>query len=237
MSDQLELLEKLIPQIAQARTQELFGEALQDAWKYSQELVPGVERLERWNKSVHLLKTHWEVEEKVETIEALRNLQSAGEKMAAAQDSNQLAAVRSIATVAKSRVETVLRDGSRAWQRRIHADTGSLQSLGALLSEFADTRDLGRRMACVAARGSELALQFPPTEEQVQAHGKLLEDAIAIRQGLAEIGAGASVEAFLIALANEEATLDMADDAVLEWIRKRKSDRRFRISLNRVGTR
>ena len=237
MSDQLELLEKLIPQIAQARTQELFGEALQDAWKYSQELVPGVERLERWNKSVHLLKAFWEAEEKAEAIEALRNLQSAGEKMAAVQDSNQLAAIRSIATVAKTRLETVLRDGSRAWMRRIHADTGSLESLGALLSEFADTRDLGRRMASVASRGSDLVLQFPPTEEQVQAHGKVLEDAIAIRQKLADVGAGASVEAFLIALANEEATLDMADDAVLEWIHKRKSDRRFRISLNRVGTR
>lgn len=237
MSDQLEVLEQLIPRIAQARIGEQFGEAFKDACQHAQSLIPGIERMERWQLSIHLLKAYWEPDDERETLDALRILQSAGQKIEAAQDLNQLSQVRGTATDAKSRVDVVVRDGLRVWQRRINDDIGLLESLGVLLSEFGDTRELGRRMTLIAARGAALASQFPPTADQVESHRALMEDAGTIRKDLADIGAGESVEAFLNALAKDDATLDLADDAVLKWIRDRHSDRRFRISLQRVVSR
>ena len=54
MNDQLEVLEQLIPRIAQARIGEQFGEAFQDACQHTQDLIPGIERMERWQLSIHL---------------------------------------------------------------------------------------------------------------------------------------------------------------------------------------
>jgi hypothetical protein len=233
----LEVLEQLIPRIAQARIGEQFGEAFQDACQHTQDLIPGIERMERWQLSIHLLKEYWDPDDEREALGALRILQSAGQKIESAQDLNQLSQVRGTATDAKSRVDVVMRDGLRVWQRRINADIGSLGSLGALLSEFGDTRELGHRMTLIAKRGAALASQFPPTSDLVESHRVLLEDAGTIRKDLAAIGAGESVEAFLNALANDEATLDLADDAVLKWIRNRRSDGLFRISLQRFASR
>lgn len=231
MTDQLEVLEQLIPRIAQARIFEQLGEAFHEAHEHSQGLIPGIERIERWQLSIQLLSGYWEADDKSETLSALRNLQSAGQKIETAQDLNQLSQVRATATGAKLGVEAVLRDGLRAWQQRINADIGSLGSLGDLLSKFEDTRELGQRMALIASRGAALGSQFPPAPDQIESHRVLLGDAQEIRQDLAAIGAGKSVEAFLNALAKQEATLDLVDDAVLKWIRDRHSDHRFHISL------
>jgi hypothetical protein len=231
MPDQLEVLEQLIPRIAQARNVEQFGEAFREAHEYAQTLVPGIERMERWQLSIQLLSGHWGTEDKIETLSALRSLQSAGQKIEAAQDLNQLSQVRATATGAKLGVDAVLRDGLRAWQQRINADIGSLASLGDLLSKFDDTRELGRRMTSIASRGAALGSQFPPDAVQIESHRALQEDARKVRQDLAAIGAGESVEAFLNALARQDATLDLVDDTVLKWIRDRHSDRRFHISL------
>jgi hypothetical protein len=237
MTDQLEVLEQLIPRIAQARIVEQFGEAFHEAHEHSQGLIPGVERMERWQLSIQLLRGHWDADDESETLSALRSLQAAGRKIETAEDQNQLSQIRAAATDAKSRVDVVMRDGLRVWQRRINADIGSLGGLGDLLSEFEDTRELGRRMASIASRGSVLASQFPPTADQVESHRALLDDAKKIREDLTAIGAGESVEVFLNALAKQDATLDQVDEAVLKWIRDRHSDRRFQISLKRVASR
>ena len=92
-------------------------------------------------------------------------------------------------------------------------------------------------MTMIASRGAGLKSQFPPTASQVEDYQVLIEDAHSVRRDLAEIGAGASVEKFLLALATETATLDLVDQDVLQWIRDRRSDHRFRIALLRTGSR
>jgi hypothetical protein len=236
MTDQLEVLEQLIPRIAQARNVAQFGEAFHEAHEHAQGLIPGIERMERWQLSIQLLSGYWEADDKNEALSALRSLQSAGQKIETAQDLNQLSQVRATATGAKLGIDAVVRDGLRVWQRRINADIGSLGSLGDLLSALEDTRELGRRMTSIALRGALLLSQFPPTADQVESHRALMEDARTIRKDLAAIGAGESVEAFLNALAKNEATLALADDAVLKWIRDRHSDSLFRISLERIAS-
>jgi len=235
--DQLEVLERLIPQLPQARLTELFGEALQDAGTSAFALLSEIEKLERWELSINLLRNSWQGEEGRETLDALQTLQLTGRQMATVEDREQLSQLRTCAGEAKQLIGIILRDGLRVWQRRIEADIGSLGNLGSLLVEFADTRSLGGRMTSIKSRGDGLRNQFPPSATQVEAYRALLEEANAVRSDIAAIGAGESIERFLLALASETATLDMVDEAVLRWIRDRRSDHRFRLSLQRSGIR
>jgi hypothetical protein len=235
--DQLDGLQGLIPQLPQAHLSELFGEALQDAGTHAFALLSEIEKLERWKLSINLLRESWQDDERRETLDALRTLQIAGSQMATVENREQLSQVRTTATAAKQSIGIILRDGLRVWQHRIEVDIGSLGSLGSLLGEFADTRSLGGRMTSIKARGDGLKNQFPPTAAQVESYNALLEEANAVRVDLAAIGTGESIQRFLLALASETATLDMVDESVLRWIRDRRSDYRFRLSLQRSGIR
>ena len=86
-------------------------------------------------------------------------------------------------------------------------------------------------MTQLAATGSALKNSFPPPANSLELHRDMLHDAEEIRKNLAAIGAGESVQTFLIAVAKETATLDMVDESVLQWIRDRHAENRFRLSL------
>ncbi len=231
MNDSLEVIESLIPELPQARQADLFGEALQEASRQLEAIAPEIGRLEEWHHSVGLLGGFWDGDEEREVLDSLHKLESFGERIETAQDREQLARVGGIAQEAKQKIAIVLRDGARAWARRIDHDLGSLGNLGALLAQFPDTRDLGHRMAALAATGSALRNSFPPISDSLDRHRIMLHDAEQIRKNLAAIGAGQSVQTFLIALANETATLDMVDESVLQWIRARHAENRFLLSL------
>lgn len=234
MSDSLELLEGLVSELPQARQAEMFGQALRDASRHLEVLTPEIGRLEECKHSIGLLDAFWDGDEKLEVVDALRQLDSLGKQIEAAQDREQLARVTEIALEAKPRIALVLRDGTRAWGRRVDRDLGSLGNLGSLLVQFPDTRDLGRRMTALASTASALKSVFPPHSASLKQHERMLQDAEEIRTNLAAIGAGESVQTFLAALANATATLDMVDDHVLQWIRDRHAENRFGVSLKQV---
>src|ERR1700758_2254969 len=115
MSDSLELLEGLVSELPQARQAEMFGQALQDASRQLEVLTPEIGRLEECQHSIGLLDAFWDGDEKREVVDALRQLDSLGKQIEAAQDRDQLAHVTEIALEAKPRIALVLRDGTRAW--------------------------------------------------------------------------------------------------------------------------
>ncbi len=233
MSDSLEILESLVADLPQARQAEMFGQALRDASRQLEILTPEISRLEECRHSIGLVNSFWEGDEEREVVDALRQLEYLGKQIEAAQDREQLARVTEIALEAKPRIGLVLRDGTRAWGRRIDHDLGSFGSLGSLLVQFPDTRDLGRSMTALATTATTLKSSFPPQSDSLKLHERMLLDAEDIRKNLAAIGAGESVQKFLAALANATATLDMVDDDVLKWIRDRHAESRLRLSLNR----
>jgi|SRR5579872_6607364 len=231
MSDSLELLESLVPALPQARQAELFGQALQDASRQLEAMTPEIIRLEQCQHSMGLLDAAWDGDEEGEVVDALRQLKSLGEQVEGAEDREQLARVNEIALAAKPKIALVLRDGARAWGRRIDHDLGSLASLGSLLVQFQDTRALGTRMTSLATTASVLKNSFPPPAASLKQHTMMLQDAEEIRKNLAAIGAGESVQRFLAALVNATATLDMVDGDVLQWIRDRHAEKRFSLSF------
>lgn len=231
MSDSLELLESLVSELPQARQAEMFGQALGDASRQLESLTPEIGRLDECQHSIGLLDAFWDADERREVVDALRHLESLGKQIESAEDREQLARVTEIALEAKPRIALVLRDGTRAWGRRVDHDLGSLGSLGSLLVQFPDTRDLGRRMTALATTASGLKSSFPPQSGSLKHHERMLQDAEEVRKNLAAIGAGESVQRFLAALANATATLEMVDDDVVQWIRDRHAEGRFSLSL------
>lgn len=231
MSDSLELLESLVPALPQARHAELFGQALQDASRQLEAMTPEIGRLEECQHSMGLLRASWDGDEEDEVVDALHQLESLGKQIEAAQDREQLARINELALGAKPKIALVLRDGARAWGRRIDHDLGSLGSLGSLLVQFQDTRALGTRMTALATTASILKNSFPPLAASLKQHTAMLQDAEDIRKNLTAIGAGESVQKFLTALANGSATLEMVDEGVFQWIRDRNAQNRFRLTL------
>lgn len=233
MSDALELLESLVSELPNARQAEMFGQALRDAGHQIEALTPDIGRLDECQHSIGLLDGFWDGDEEREIVDALLQLESLGKQIEVAQNQEQLARVAGMASEAKPKITLVLRDGTRAWGRRVDHDLGSLGSLGFLLVQFPDTRELGQRMTVLAATASTLKSSFPPQSGSLKQHERMLQDAEDIRNKLAAIGAGESVQKFLAALATETATLDMVDGSVFQWIRNRHAENRFRLLLKR----
>lgn len=231
MTDRLEELETLLPELPLARQTELFGHALVQLRQQLEEMAPDVSRLEDWKPSLSLLGEFWEGDEREEVLGALGQLKSFGDQIEAANDRDQLTLITEITLGVKAKLVLALRDGARAWVRRIDRDLGSLGNLGTLLVQFSDTRDLGLRMVSLARTASTLKNSFPPKTPSLEQHETMLKDAEEIRKNLAAIGAGESVQKFLAALGNESATLDLVDESVLQWIRNRHADSRFQIKL------
>lgn len=231
MSDSLEVLEGRVSELPLARQAELFGDAIEHAGQQVESMAADISRLEEWQSSVGLLDKFWEGDERHEVVDALHQLKSFGNEIEATKDREQLTHVTAISSGMKSKLGTVLRDGGKAWGRRIDHDLGPLGSLGTLLEQFSDTRELGLRMVALARTAFTLKNSFPPKAQSIEQHKVMLKDAEEIRKNLAAIGTGESVQKFLAALANESATLDLVDETVFQWIRNRHAENRFRLKL------
>lgn len=236
-NDALVLLEQLIPKLPLARQAKDFGTTVDDAGTEALTLASGVNRLEQWQLSADLFRGFWTGEECEASLQTLQQLQEQGRLMALAQDREQLARIPAIVAELKPRIANLLRDGGRVWQRRIGRDIGSLGSLASLLTEFPDTRAVGLRIDEMVTLANSLKIEFPPSANQRTIHARVLEQVAQLKRDLAEIGASESVQRFLLALADETATLDMLDDAIRNWLRERRAENRLRLSLARVGGR
>lgn len=236
-NDPLVLLEQLIPELPRARQAKDFGTVVDDAVHEALTLASGIKRLEQWQLSADLFRGFWTGEEYEASIQTLKQLQERARWMALAQDREQLARIPAIVAEVKPQIANLLRDGDRVWQRRIARDIGSLGSLASLLTEFPDTRAVGLRIAEVVTLANSLEDEFPPSANQRSIHASILEQVAQLKRDLAEIGASESVQRFLLALADETATLDMLDDAIRNWLRERRAEKRLRLSLARIGGR
>ncbi len=102
------------------------------------------------------------------------------------------------------------------WTRVIEQQYAPLQSVGALLMAFPNASDLGRRMvhaAQAAQKHAQTSVIDLPTI--VQPLAKLRSELIKEQQ---EVAGDPKVSAFLQALADDRATLDLMHEEVLKWL-------------------
>jgi hypothetical protein len=102
------------------------------------------------------------------------------------------------------------------WTRVIEQQYAPLQSVGALLKAFPNASDLGRRMV-EAAQAAQKHAQTPVIELPaiVKPLAKLRGELIEEQQ---EVAGDPKVSAFLQALADDRATLDLLHEEVLKWL-------------------
>jgi hypothetical protein len=216
LSDPLEDLNKTAELLPAAAA----GVKLGDQAKQKLERFADVARLERRLKSAIAVATMLDGREDVQLkSQVKRVLEAAGEAAEAMQDvdderslgdavNDYQAFVQSVGTL-----EVAVRP---LWTRAIDQQFAPLKSVGALLKAFPNASDLGRRMVETAEAAQKHA-QSPVVELPaiIEPLAKLRGDLIEEQQ---EVAGDPKVSAFLQALADDRATLDLLHEEVLEWL-------------------
>jgi hypothetical protein len=119
----------------------------------------------------------------------------------------------------------------KAWRDHVRAEFASLQRLGGVLAGIPDTKTTGLGLQTWATRIIATADGTAPSADSV----RQVEDAVTERvkrlDNLQKLGIDAAVNAFLLEVANKQATLGSVTPPVLEWLRSKNAHTRFRIEL------
>lgn len=216
MSDPLEELERTAEVLPAAAA----GVKLGDQAKQKLERFADVARQERRLRAsielANLLEGHKDSQLKAQVEKALDAAAEAADAMQEVDDEQSLAdAVGEYQGFlqALNTLEVAVRP---LWTRTIDQQFVPLGSVGALLEAFPNARDLGTRMVAAAATAQRhaqtIVLDLPA----------IIEDLFSQRADLLKeqqkVAGDPKVSAFLQALADDRATLDLLHEEVLEWL-------------------
>lgn len=115
-----------------------------------------------------------------------------------------------------------------SWAQRVDGDFAQLGSVGALLAGFPGAKDLGERMQ-QAARDAAVARQGATAEQLVAIAADLLARREALIAEQQTVAGDPAVAAFLQALAEKRATLDLLKPEVLKWLGDQKALDRLQV--------
>jgi hypothetical protein len=216
VNDPLEELEKTAELLPAAAA----GVKLGDQAKQKMERFADVSRQERRLKAsielAILLEGRKDLQLKAQVEKALDAADEASGAMKEVDDDRSLADAVSeyqAFVQALSTLEVAVRP---LWTRTVDQQFAPLGSVGALLEAFPNARDLGKRMVNAAASAQKHAqtsiLELPAIVEALfSQRSDLLEEQ-------QEVAGDPKVSAFLQALADDRATLDLLHEEVLEWL-------------------
>jgi hypothetical protein len=110
------------------------------------------------------------------------------------------------------------------WQRRVQSDFLPLNGMGALLERIGDTKALGLKLRDFAERARQSIANRLPMPRLLSEVQELNALALVLRQELSQVSGGnIEVDAFLVALAEQKATLRHVTPAVNEWLVEHQS--------------
>lgn len=216
MSDPLEELEKTAELLPAAAA----GVKLGDQAKQKLERFADVSRQEHRLKAsielANLLEGYKDLQLKAHVKKALDAADEAAEAMQEVNDERSLADAVSEYQAFVQALGTLEVAVRPLWTRTIEQQFAPLGSVGALLEAFPNARDLGERMVGAAASAQKHAqtslLELPAiVEDLFTQRSDLLEEQ-------QEVAGDPKVSAFLQALADDRATLDLLHEDVLKWL-------------------
>ena len=216
VSDPLEELEKTAELLPAAAA----GVKLGDRAKQKLERFADVSRRELRLKALlelgSLLEGHKDSQLKTHVEKALDAADEAADAMQEVDDEGSLEDAVSeyqAFVQALGMLEVVVR---ALWTRTIDQQFAPLRSVGALLEAFPNARELGKRMVNAAESAQKYA-QTPVVDLPA-----IVEDLFLQRSELLEeqqvMAGDPKVSAFLQALADDRATLDLLHEEVLQWL-------------------
>ena len=216
MTDPLEDLEKTAELLPAAAAGVKLGDQAKQKLERFSEVAKHERRLKAAIELAAMLDGQGDAQMKSQVKRVLDAAEEAAEAMQDVNDEPSLGdAVAEYQTFVQSlsTLEVAVRP---LWTRVIEQQYGPLESVGALLKAFPNASDLGRRMV-EAAQAAQKHAQSPVVDLPaiVKPLAKLRGELIEEQQ---EVAGDPKVSAFLQALADDRATLDLLHEEVLEWL-------------------
>ncbi|UKJ75444.1 hypothetical protein [Azospirillum brasilense] len=225
VTDKLDQLQAKLPQLAHALEQKRLGDALRRAIEATRNCEAQVAKLRALSKAGALVAAY-AMEQHEALEEVVENVIYIGDILRAAQDSAALdEAVRDYQDLDKE-VMRLQRAVRTMVERYATAELRPLAALGSLLSRIGQPQ-LGDQLvmlettALAALRGSPLDL--PTGIAAIQA------DATRLMNELHTLAKDDEVDAFLLALAKGQASLQLVTPSVLTWLGEQRALDKFRV--------
>lgn len=219
MTDPLVDLENLAPGLSAAAAGVRLGEQAERLMSKFDDAARQQRRLSALIDLAVVLNAKADSQIKTFGDRALAAAQEAGEAMAETHDAASLdIAVESFRdyTQALGVLEANLRP---VWRSHVDQQFSPLASVGGLLANFPGSRDLGQRMQALAGGAAASAQAVEPPEDLLGAVRSLLERRLALLVEQQAVADAPEVMAFLQALADQRATLDLLTPEVLAWLK------------------
>jgi hypothetical protein len=231
-NDPLLRLEELAKIIPGAKKGHELGAALERALEAARGIEPQIQKLDELYQFILFFEDSIEEYDRAILADKFSELCLIGEETEQAANIEQLNEIRvKLRDVVPTGVGTVERRLSEAWQKLIQAEFSTVGSLGEVLNKIRETAQLGRELAATHREAKLLASVLPSSTKKQKQYNELLKKREALLGRLKKLGAGPEVIAFLIAVANQDATLAHATADVNEWLGSRDALSEFRIGL------
>lgn len=219
MTDALDELERLLPELEPAIERRRLGESLGrvvDALRDSDRHV-------RRFKAILEIARETEFSAEPRQAEALEELMDAAELaadgMIKASTADDLRVVQDEYKKLTEAMTKTDRDGIRPhWERIVERDFKPLDAIGELLERIDGVSDLGRRLVECGRKADESVRSKPPAEALRDNIRRLREDRAALEAERASLTNEPEVDAFLNALAQGRATLRTVTEKVRDWL-------------------
>ena len=230
--DPLEQLEELRMRIPEAKKRLHFGKVLDHTIRAVAEAEQVISELEQMDGFIPLVREHLEPEDSTVLRDILLKVQRVGKRLTDATDVNVLNDTARELThaipVAISQAGQLIK---RGWLARINEAFASTGRLGGVLREIPETRQLGIEMESLSERVKKLSSPIADAMNSGKEFESLRKDRDQIHNKLTSLGAGEEVVAFLLAVADQSATLMDVTGEVREWLFGRSALRRFKVGL------
>lgn len=231
-NDPLLRLEELAEKIPGAKKGHELGTALERALEAAKGIEPQIQKLATYYQFILFFGAHIEDNDRNILADKFNELRLIGEETEQAANIEQLNEIRvKLRDVVPTDVGTVERRLLESWQEFIEQEFSTAGSLGEVLNKIRETTQLGRDLAAIHQEAKRLANVLPASTKKQNEYNELAKKRDALLARLKNLGAGPEVVAFLVAVANREATLAHVTPGVQEWLGSREALGRFRIGL------
>jgi|GEM_PF-3634621 len=229
--DPLEELETLAAQIPAAKNRQRLGDALDNAVQAVTEAEGAIARLERLAEFAPIVGAFLDPTDREQSRQLLTRIRGIGTHLCQAHDQATLEEATRQASAFQGHVSQTEALLQRGWREKVEDAFAATGTLGAVLREIPETRELGSEMETLLRRGEILADSMDDPEQCAQQFSTLTAERDSAREKLGGLGAGDDVVAFLLAVAGHSATLGDVTPEVRDWLKERSALERFKVGL------
>jgi len=230
MVNRLQRLEQLVPQCEAIRKGAEYGNALTQATNEVKGAAVLPDRLERLEPALRILQgtQYLPAADLVPDIETLERV---GGTLSRSVNTDALQDVRFWVKDIQEALQRLENQISRAWVTRVKSEFIPLQRLGSVLAAIPDTEATGQDIQKWATRTLDLANGGVPTVNTIREFNEAQAELPSRLKALGQLGVDVEVSSFLLEVANKRATLANVPPSVLDWLRAKHAQGRFRIEL------